>query len=238
MRLAQLGAWGWQLGWADGSGGDVTALLRRHGVPEAVGLESGLLRRSAGADCTHDGFRNRVMVPTRDLVDGRILGFTGRRVGSDERAPKYLNSPTNAAYRKSSTLLGAWEARRALRDRGREIQALVVCEGPFDVIRVATTRLWVAVAPCGTALTPEQANWLVALSRAHDLPMQLAYDGDPAGQAATWRAWELLVDAGASSLLLADVPAGQDPGDLSPADLHAVLHHSAHARGLGSPRPL
>jgi DNA primase len=28
-----------------------------------------------------------------------------------------------------------------------------VCEGPFDVLAVASTGRWAAVAPCGTALT-------------------------------------------------------------------------------------
>lgn len=29
---------------------------------------------------------------------------------------------------------------------------------------------WVAVAPCGTAMTPTQAKWIVALANAHEIP--------------------------------------------------------------------
>ena len=64
---------------------------------------------------------------------GRILGFTARRFDdSDERAPKYINSPTNRAFRKGQELFGAWEARRLLRERRDQIESLVVCEGPID----------------------------------------------------------------------------------------------------------
>ena len=211
------------LGWAGPGWQDLTELLARHRVPTQVAIDAGLVRR-AESGRTYDGFRNRIIVAVRDVIGGRILGFMGRRCDdTDARAPKYLNSPGNAAYRKGEVLVGAWEARQQLRAARDQIEALVVCEGPFDVISVATTGRWVAVAPGGTAMTRSQAAWITALARAFDLPVQLAYDGDDAGQQAQWRAWDLLVDTGVPGLRLADIPDHADPGSLHGADLAAAL---------------
>ena len=62
----------------------------------------------------------------------------------------------------------------------------------MDVLNVAATGGWAAVAPCGTAMTAEQARWIIALANAHSLPVLLAYDGDDAGRAASDKAWDLL----------------------------------------------
>jgi DNA primase len=160
------------------------------------------------------------VLPVRGLLDGRIRGFTARRVDdSDERAPKYINSPTNRAFRKGHELFGAWEARQLLRERRGQIESLVVCEGPIDVVRVDCAGRWAAVAPCGTALTRAQAEWIVALARAHDLPVVLAFDGDGAGEEAAWRAWDLLVDLHAPGLSMAELPMGLDPAELSEEEL-------------------
>ena len=85
---------------------------------------------------------------------------------------------------------------------------------------VSTARgRWAAVAPCGTALTRAQAEWIVALARAHDLPVVLAFDGDRAGEAAAWRAWDLLADLHAPGLRMAELPMGLDPAELSEGEL-------------------
>lgn len=228
---SEIRAAGWTFGWAGDDWRDIADLLRRHRIPLRTSLEAGLVRR-AESGRVYDGFRERIVIPVRDLISGQILGFTARRLDdTDVDAPKYLNSPNNPAYQKGRCLLGGWEARQQLRTLAGPIDALVVCEGPFDVIRINAARSWAAVAPCGTALTQTQAQWITALARAHELPVQLAFDGDPAGQDATWRAWDLLRDAGAPGLRLADIPDGRDPGDLTDSELVTALGslpNSAH----------
>lgn len=231
---AAITAAGHQLGWAGDSWNDLTNLLARHKVPTRVAIDAGLVRPRAktqvgpsggsGSSRTYDSFRGRVIAPIRDIIAGRILGFTARRHGPpDERIPKYLNSPTSAAFRKGDLLFGAWEARqRLLRDRAT-ITSLVVCEGLMDVLNVAASGPWVAVAACGTALTASQAGWIIALSQAYDLPVQLAYDGDPAGQRASARAWDLLSDSGARNVGVAVLPTGNDPADLASDTLADAL---------------
>ena len=97
--------------------------------------------------------------------DGTIAGFIGRaRPGTGPGAPKYLNSPETAAYKKGDVLFGPHEARERLA-RG----ALpVIVEGPFDAIAVtvADTR-YAGIALCGTALS----FWLPSLMH---VPARLA----------------------------------------------------------------
>lgn len=214
---------GHQLGWAGEGWTGLTDLLARHGVPAGVAVDAGLVRTAASGR-RYDGFRDRVVLPVRDVVGGRITGFVARRRDdADEHGPKYLNSPSNALFRKGAQLFGAWEARqRLVRDRDT-IAGLVVCEGPFDVLNVAATGSWVAVAPCGTAMTRSQAGWVTALAQAFEVPVHLAYDADAAGLTASDRAWDLLVDSGVPSLRLADLPAGADPGELSREQLAAAF---------------
>ena len=131
---------------------------------------------------------------------------------------------------KGRTLFGGWEARETLTERLDEIQSIVVCEGPFDVIRIAMAGRWAPVAACGTALTRPQAEWIVQAGTFFQKPIMLAYDGDTAGDNATWRAWDLLRDAGARNLCLADLGADRDPADLADAELHAALQLPAARR--------
>ena len=214
---------GWTPGWAADDWQVLTWLLARHGVPTQVGVEAGLLRRS-DTGRVYDGFRGRIVLPIRGLNDGRIHAFTARRLAdTDDNAPKYVNSPTNPAYQKSHSLFGGWEARQALEARRDSIQPLVICEGPFDVIRIAMAGTWAPIAPCGTALTEAQATWIAATGRTFSVPIILAFDRDHAGETAMWRAWDLLRDNGARNLCLSDLPDGRDPGELNDTELADAL---------------
>ncbi len=213
---------GYQLGWAADEWTSLTRLLDRHRITSSVAVEAGLVRLS-GNGRSYDAFRDRIVLPVRDIVSGRPAGFIARSRTMSPDMPKYLNSPTNAVFRKGSHLFGAWEARQQLRRQTRPAEGLVVCEGPMDVLNVAATGGWAAVAPCGTAMTADQARWIIALANAHSLPVLLAYDADEAGQRASDRAWDLLVDCGATRLRLADLPDGSDPASLSAPALEAAL---------------
>ena len=233
----QVAAAGWAPGWAPADWQDMTHRLRRHGVPVDVALRAGLIRR-AESGRLYDAFRGRVVLPIRRPSDGRILGFTARRIDDrDERVPKYVNSPTNAAFKKGRVLFGGWEARERLSDRIDEIQSIVVCEGPFDAVRIAVARQWAPVAACGTALTQAQAEWIARAGTFFQRPIMLAYDGDTAGEAATWRAWDLLRDSGARALCLGDLPEGRDPGELKEDELLAALR-LPERRTPGLPHPV
>lgn len=165
-----------------------------------------------------DRFRNRVMLPIRD-EHGSVVAFIGRALpGAAADAPKYLNSPDTAAYRKQESLYGLWEHRDALTAG----DSAVVVEGPLDVLAIAaaadTERVAVpAVSPCGTALTTGQAAAL--FRRLNPVArVVVAFDADAAGRGAAAAAYEVLRGVGPGpmgrSLLAARLPDGLDPAEL------------------------
>jgi DNA primase len=162
-------------------------------------LEAGLLQRSPETGRVYDRFRNRLTIEIRD-ARGEILGFGARSLGDE--TPKYLNSPETSRFSKGKLLYGLDRAKESI--RRRDVALLV--EGYFD--RIACERAGVAnaVASMGTALTPAQAD---LLSR-HAATVVVAYDGDSAGVAASYKAFPLLLARGVTVKHLT-LPDGHDP---------------------------
>ena len=162
-------------------------------------VDAGLLQKNPETGRVYDRFRNRLTVEIRD-ARGEVLGFGARAFGDEQ--PKYLNSPETSRFSKGKLLYGLDRARDAIR---RE-DAVLLVEGYFDRIACERAGLAWAVASMGTALTPAQAD---LLSR-HAATVVVAYDGDPPGVAAAYKAFPLLLARGANVKLLA-LPDGHDP---------------------------
>lgn len=128
-------------------------------------------------------FRDRMMIPLRDSV-GQIVGFTGRIVGPGE--PKYLNTPGTLVYDKGRQVFGLNFAKMAIREQNFTI----LVEGNLDVISSNQAGTKNIVACAGTALTKDHLKSLQRLSR----NINLCFDGDRAGIAATERAINLSQD--------------------------------------------
>ena len=79
-------------------------------------------------------------------------------------------------------------------------------EGYFDFAQVFQSGVQAVVASCGTALTPQQAQYLGRFTK----KVVLSFDPDAAGQGATVKSCEMLVDEG-FEVNVATLPAGQDP---------------------------
>ncbi len=148
----------------------------------------------------YDRFRNRAIFPI--LSDrGRVVAFGARALDPADE-PKYLNSPEGPAYQKSRTLYGLSWAKEDIRKTGRAI----VMEGYLDVARSIEAGVASAVAPCGTALTSQQARLLKRLApRA-----VLCFDGDEAGVKATKRSIEIFQDEKMDVRVVA-LETGHDP---------------------------
>ncbi len=215
---------GWTPGWAADDWRDLTHLLARHGVPTQVGLDAGLLRR-AESGRVYDGFRGRSCSQSAVcLTAASTASLRGASTTADEDAAQVHQLPDQRRLPKGQALFGALggspgsarqprldpDARRLRRTLRRRPDR----NGRLHVL---------PVAPCGTAMTADQANGSLPSGGRTDLPIMLAYDGDPAGEAAMWRAWDLLRAAGARDLCLSDVPDGRDPADLCPEDLATAL---------------
>ncbi|HET7233987.1 MAG TPA: DNA primase, partial [Longimicrobium sp.] len=203
-----------ELGWAPEEWNGFSEAARKHGIPDWLMLELGLLKESKSGRDPYDVFRGRVIFPILDL-QGRVVAFGGRILGTaEEHVPKYLNSPETPIYTKGRTLYGLNWAKNTIR---REETALVV-EGYMDWVSLAAHGVGNAVAPLGTAMTEEQAQ-LIARYCERAI---LLYDSDKAGLKATFRSGDELLRAG-MEVLVATLPQGEDPDSLVRAQGAAAL---------------
>ena len=173
-----------------------------HGIGEEVLIEVGLVTRSEKRKDPYDRFRDRLIFPIESL-SGKVVGFGGRVLGAGrEGSPKYVNSPESPIYHKGEILYGLSWAKNAIR---RQETALIV-EGYMDVVSLAAAGFENAVAPLGTAVTPDQVAALHRFaSKAHIL-----FDSDAAGLKATFRAADLLLAGGVHPSVVT-FPPGEDP---------------------------
>ncbi len=205
-----------RLGYAPRSG--LQAVLAGKGFSDGDMILAGVLGKSDRDGRLYDYFRDRVMFPIENR-QGKVIAFGARALGDAQ--PKYLNSADSPTFSKKAVLYGWVQAREAVRRK----LPLVVVEGYMDVIAVQRSGIAAAVAPLGTALTPEQ---IALLWKLHDEPI-LCFDGDAAGQRAQLRALERilpLLEPGRSARL-AMLPAGKDPDDVlgesGPEGLRKIL---------------
>ncbi len=147
-------------------------------------LAAGLLSENPEKGTRYDRFRNRLMIPIRD-IDGRVVGFGARTLEKDG-IPKYLNSPQTAVFDKGHLLFGMDLARRPI----REAREAVIVEGYMDVMQGRQAGFNNMVAQMGTALTGDQLRLLKRSTKR----FILALDADAAGQNATMRSLQVARD--------------------------------------------
>ncbi|MBP7669228.1 MAG: DNA primase [Candidatus Eisenbacteria bacterium] len=185
---------------------DGRALLAHMGerFPREALIQADLIGQSEEGRL-YDRFRGRIMLP--------ILGRSGEPIAFGARAlkkeiePKYLNSRQTAVYRKRGELFGLPQARQAMRASG----VVLVVEGYFDVLSLASAGIHHAVAPCGTAWTAEHTETLLRMRQGQRIVF--LFDGDAAGRAAAWRSLAAALPRHAG-VALALLPPGKDPDDL------------------------
>jgi DNA primase len=176
--------------------------MEQLGVATDVMLEVGLVvRRTDGS--LRPRFWNRLLFPIHDLR-GRVVGFGGRVLGEGE--PKYLNSPDTPIFHKGTLLYNLHAGKHAI----RKAERAVVVEGYFDVLRLVEVGVEEVIAPLGTSLTADQAQ----LMKRYTKSVVLLYDNDAAGLRASFRAADVLLQAGLR-VTVATLPAGQDPDSLA-----------------------
>lgn len=187
------------LGYADIYRDDLYQYLKKQGYSDHQMKESSLVTIDS-AKGSYDKFFNRVMFPIMD-VNQRVIGFGGRVMGDGE--PKYLNSRETILFDKGRNLYGPNYAKRT-----RE-SAIILCEGYMDVISLHQAGFTNAVAPLGTAFTPNQA---MLLKRYTD-EVILSFDSDGAGVKAALRALPILRENGLRGRVLSMKPY-KDPDEL------------------------
>jgi DNA primase len=198
----------WEVGLAPRARDALVRHLRELGHLDRTLIESGLAKQKADGDL-FDLLRERVLFPLRD-PDGAIVGFIGRR-RDGAGGPKYLNTPETALFHKRAVLFGLHEGRGRLAGDARPL----LVEGPLDAIAVNTAmpEVYVAVAPCGTAVTAEQVEAIAVHTDLESSGLVIALDGDAAGQAGALRAWKA-VRRITGPVDVAVLPQGQDPAEI------------------------
>lgn len=151
-----------------------------------------------------DLFIDRITFPIFD-VRSRIVGFGARIWKEIPNSPKYINSLENVLYSKREHLYGLNLSKE---DIIKE-DTVIVVEGYLDMIIPFMRGIKNIVASLGTALTSEQ----IRLIKRYASSVVLVYDSDKAGQIATTRSIDLLLenDLGVNVVRL---PEGYDPDSL------------------------
>jgi DNA primase len=152
-----------------------------------------------------DRYQNRVMFPIHD-VGGRVIGFGGRILGSDKKMAKYINSPQTDIYDKSKVLYGLWFAKKAIQEKDN----VFLVEGYTDVISMHQSGIENVVASSGTSLTVEQIKAIHRFTS----NITVLFDGDSAGEKASIRAIDLLLEEGMNVKVLM-FPDNDDPDSFS-----------------------
>ena len=141
------------IGYAPKDGGLFADYCRKAAISEDALFELGFLKRSE--DCgAYAMFRQRIMIPIRNRW-GRVIAYTARYIGTNPKAPKYINSATSTVYSKGETLFGI---DRASRVRGADY--FIAVEGAPDVLRMQSVGYDNTVAALGTAWTDSQFTLL------------------------------------------------------------------------------
>lgn len=170
-----------QIGFALESWDQCRTHFNGQGYEDQELLDVGLLSENPEKGTRYDRFRNRLMIPIRD-VQGQIVGFGARTLDPDGQ-PKYLNSPQSILFDKSKILFGMDGARRSI----REARQAVIVEGYMDVMMAWQAGFRNVVAQMGTALTQEQLQQLKRYTKR----FVLALDADAAGAKATLRSLQV-----------------------------------------------
>lgn len=152
-------------------------------------------------DRNYDRFRGRIIFPVHN-VSGRVMGFGGRTLLSDDKVPKYINSPESEIYNKSNILYGLYFAKNSVI---RNDNCYLV-EGYTDVISLFQAGIENVVASSGTSLTAEQ----VKLVKRYTSNVTILYDGDPAGVKASFRGIDMVLEQGMNVRIVL-FPDGEDP---------------------------
>ena len=189
------------LGLASSDWDKLINFLRSKNVSLALMEQAGLvLPKEQGG--YYDRFRNRIIFPVLD-IRSRIIGFGARVI--DESLPKYINSPETPVYTKGKNLFGLNLSKDFIRDADN----VVIVEGYLDFIIPYQEGVKNIVASQGTALTLEQ----IKLIKRYTQNVVMVYDGDTAGEIATLRSLDILIDEGIN-VKIAPLPKGMDPDTL------------------------
>ena len=162
--------------------------LRKLGFTDEEMISSGVAGRGEN-NMLYDFYGTRLIFPIINGL-GEVVGFSGRDLSNDPQRAKYKNTPQTLVFNKSQLIYG-YHFLRELK-KARMLDTIVLVEGQMDVIACHQAGITSAIGVMGTALTANHARDLRYLC--NDIIVCL--DGDKAGEGATYKALEILRQAG------------------------------------------
>lgn len=174
--------------------------LKSAGFKDEEILATGLVNKNDRGEFI-DRFRKRLMFPIMD-VSSRVIAFGGRKLETNEKMAKYINSNENLIYSKKRHLFALNLAKQS------DSKKIILVEGYMDAISLYQRGFNNVVASLGTALTEEQGRLL----RKYSEQVILSYDSDGAGQEAIMRGLSILENQGCDARVL-QMEGAKDPDE-------------------------
>lgn len=189
-----------QIGY-DPSKDALTKFLKAKGYEEKalVGVNVTRINESGAQDV----FRNRITFPIHD-INGNPIGFSARSM-NPENTSKYINTNETDLFVKGDIV---YNLHRAKQEARRQKQ-IFLCEGVTDVIAFHKAGIENAVCTLGTACTQRQLSLLKKCAP----KIVFCYDGDNAGQRATYKAAKLSQSIGIEVAIVQN-KTGKDPDEI------------------------
>ena len=149
-------------------------------------------------------FHDRLMIPIHD-DQGHPVGFTARRLLEEESSPKYINTSSTKIYEKGNLIFNYHRAKNFARKNNR----VILVEGAMDVLAFEKADIHESIACLGTACTKAQLLLIKALR----VPVIVCYDGDRAGQEATYKFSKLALEHNLD-IQIVKAFSNQDPDEI------------------------
>ena len=184
---------------------DLPKYLAEKGYKYEDMLASGVVSYNKDNDEYTDFEAKRLVTPIIDSFNN-VLAFGGRVIEKTDFA-KYKNTRETSVFVKNRTLFNINNIKKLKREKGT-LANIIMVEGYMDVIALHAQGIKNVVASMGTSLTVEQARLLLRYTDT----VIVSYDGDAAGQKATFRGMEILKDAGLTVKVIA-LPENLDPDE-------------------------
>lgn len=173
--------------------------LSKAGFSKETMITAGLINEDG-----YDPLAKRLIIPIIN-AKGQVVGFGGRTLIKDAK-PKYRNTKTTPLFDKRKNLYNINLFKRTLAEEKHT--SIILTEGYMDVISLYQAGIHNVVASMGTSLTIEQCNEI----KKYVSKVYVCYDGDTAGQIATWRSLDMLAGVNLDVRVMS-MPQGLDPDD-------------------------
>ncbi len=176
--------------------------LTNRGLNRELLLKSRLIK-STEAGHFRDFFKNRIIFPI--YHQKKLVGFTGRTLGTAKKIPKYLNSGESDWYKKREVIYG-WHINGNNIRRSKQV---VIVEGQFDLLQLHQREITNSIAISGSHFGVKQAAFMKQNVR----EAIIFCDGDSAGAQIGIKLGSRLLEQGIQvQILFID---GKDPDDVA-----------------------